>query len=162
MYLNHSILNDICPLNEWPLFMRKIALQKKYLKHTDRFVVICFLSGNGIPYDLILHILKDRLRDKNAVNHVKTTINYIKSSEYDHKWSYYNVKENCILFFDGSIDYKSQKKQNTNFLKIAIWNRYCAMKKTTLEEQKKYFGEDSDICCRIENYVMGHTVIKTC
>lgn len=147
----HSFL----PHEEWPVSMQRMIIYKTHLNRMQRLNCVCFLVGNGITdQQTIMCLLKNKLRDKIAVQHIKSLIQDAMSDRYDHVWSYYNVVSNCYLFLNGKVDYKVQKKLNYNNLKVCMWNTYASRVAPSIFEQTKYFGEDESINEKVEKVAM--------
>ena len=148
--------DSVCPYSIWPKRIGNLLTKTSHLNRSQRIQSVCFLYGNGITNKKhIFCILQNKLRDKSAFIHVGSVINDLEKGSYDSIWTYYNVNEKCLLYMNGKISLK-QADINTYNLKMNIWNRYCSKYKTNLSMQIKYFGEDTEICEKINNSVVNN------
>lgn len=144
--------NSVCPIFLWPNNMIQMIIKSKHLNRSSRIKSVCFLFGNGISSKSdIIFILNNKLRDRSAVMHIYSIINDIINGTYDSSWTYYNVNEKCMLYLNGKICYKEQKKISTTNLKINEWSRYSSHFKTTYKMQLDFFGEDTKTCEKVYN-----------
>lgn len=145
--------NSSCPYELWPIWISNLIIKKSHLNRSERIRSVCFLYGNGITSKKhIFCILQNKLRDKSAFIHVSSVFNDVQKGTYDSVWTYYNIGEKCLLYMNGEICFE-QAQISSYDLKINIWNRYCSKYKTNLSMQMKYFGEDAEVCEKINNSV---------
>ena len=136
----------IPPPYTWPRFIHKLVLQESPFTRSQRIQIICFLYGNGITksFDIMRIISTTRLRDRSALVHARSILVDIVKGTYDHKWTYYSLQENCLLYLNGDVSLFQHKINKFN-LKLSVWDRYCKKYKTDLGIQLSFFGGDTDV-----------------
>ena len=83
------------PLAQWPIRPR-ILFEQGHLSHKERFILITFLLGNGVPPCWIWAHLHFRacLRDKSAISDIQDLIRSYRSGGFPRKndtYSYYDI-----------------------------------------------------------------------
>ena len=133
--------------------MSKLIILENHLNRTQRISVVCFLVGNGIlDENLIMCLIRNKLKDKSAFNHMRATIKDVMSNKYDDIWTYFNVSERCILYLNGNVAFEEQRKLSTTDLKICMWSRYSSKQKTSYREEQLFWGEDEKICEKVYSF----------
>lgn len=148
---------DVAPVYEWPHRYRVDITQKRHANRADRIRLVAFLFCNGITNEKdIMCIMKNKLRDKSALVHLKSIISSVKGNEYDKKWTYYSLKDKCTLYLDGTLSTKTRLFSTSQY-KNSVWERYCYgsinKRNITHQEQLNFFGEDENVCRAIEEKI---------
>jgi len=141
-------------VEQWPKYIKQLIIYGTHLNRSQRIRTVCFLIGNGVSDpNLIYCLLQNKLSDRAAAMHVKSTIKDALSNKYDNIWTYHSLMENCILFLNGKIAINEQSKISVSALKIAMWNRYSWKHKCSLKNQMLFFGEDDVIYPKVYRYI---------
>ena len=89
------------PFRLWPVRFYRLFFRQTTLAYCERFIMACFLLGNGVRLEDAWRLLKHRWRDKAARMHMQSLFATIMRGDRDHKWTYYNVRECDMLTLAG-------------------------------------------------------------
>jgi len=71
----------------WPWAIKRVIYGQQHLSNTDRFKVIVFLRGNGVPREMINHFFEDCFSFDSAA---WRQINWVQD-KFPHTWTYWDV-----------------------------------------------------------------------
>lgn len=130
------------PVLSWPPYIRNAYFSPQPISFQQRMSMVCFFYGNGCSPQDIVTILRPKLRDRSAIQHVDSVIASVASESYDAKWFYYNVHLNDYMYLNGNLCSTRQSDARI----FNLWDSYCDESRRlrgrypTLKEEEDFFS----------------------
>ena len=121
---NENYIETHMPFFLWPSYMQTLV-QRLNLQYHQRFVVVCFLMGNGCPPKQVRQFFKDgRLRDNSAHMHIESLIKTIQENTKIKKWYYYDINLRDCICFDGMQPQLRENKEEEDSRLATLWEKH--------------------------------------
>ena len=133
---------SVAPLDKWPSHFEEMFFSGMTITLAERMQLCCFLYGNGAPAFELIVLLKHRLRDHDAVEHVKRISIDVQRDNRQRVFYYFDVNEQDVLYLDGTPHGVPRNVQQQYVRKMNSWNRYCFRHNASFHQQSAFFDQD--------------------
>lgn len=134
-------LLSVAPFDEWPSDMRKLFAGPHTLERNERLRLAVFLFGNGARGEDVCILLDHRLRDDAAHHDVHRTVADMQTPGGRRKFFYFDVRLRDTVYLDHTPTDGPCRGRRALARMLNAWDAYAARHSTTLEMQRRFFGQ---------------------
>lgn len=140
-YMALGRIHQVTPVESWPAPILQLMKNGLTIERSDRTKLVCFLWGNGSNADDVLILLKHKLRDQSAEQHVRSLLADCRCPEKARRLFYYDVNQGDCLdmagFPHGEADGYRLYRRMLNSWDSYSWHH----PDVTLAMQKKFLSQ---------------------